>query len=112
MPWLPMLITTLRSGGAESAPLLIREAGRVFPGRLPELDRWVPPWLAGPAPAVQLPASGGSGGAELPAAHPATCDAVAELLGCTGGWPVAEPSGAALLGGHPDTARAVAELLG
>ncbi|MEU6130376.1 hypothetical protein ABZ805_14490 [Saccharopolyspora sp. NPDC047091] len=112
VPWLPMLITTLRSGGAELAPLLIREAGRVFPGRLAELDRWVPPWLAEPAPAVPLPASGGSGGAELPAAHPATCDAVAELLGCTGGWPVAEPSGAALLGGYPDTARAVAELLG
>ena len=31
LPWLPSLITTLRSGGAELAPLLIREAGRIFP---------------------------------------------------------------------------------
>lgn len=33
LPWLPTLITTLRSGGSELAPLLIREAGRTFPGR-------------------------------------------------------------------------------
>ncbi|MGW1273076.1 hypothetical protein, partial [Streptomyces sp. NPDC002491] len=31
LPWLPTLITTLRADGAELAPLLIREAGRVFP---------------------------------------------------------------------------------
>nr|BBJ48604.1 hypothetical protein SAVMC3_12330 [Streptomyces avermitilis] len=34
LPWLPTLISTLRSNGAELAPLLIREAGRIFPGRL------------------------------------------------------------------------------
>ena len=42
LPWLPTLITTLRAGGAELAPLLIREAGRIFPGRLAALDGWVP----------------------------------------------------------------------
>ncbi|WP_181794729.1 DUF5682 family protein, partial [Streptomyces sp. WELS2] len=33
LPWLPVLITTLRGSGADLAPLLIREAGRIFPGR-------------------------------------------------------------------------------
>jgi hypothetical protein len=47
LPWLPALITTLRSEGAELAPLLIREAGRIFPGQLPALDAWVPPWRGG-----------------------------------------------------------------
>jgi hypothetical protein len=84
LPWLPTLITTLRSGGAELAPLLIREAGRIFPGRLNALDEWVPPWRAQPAP-EQAPAAGGAGtgrGVALLAAHPATCDALAALLGC------------------------------
>ncbi|WP_239149939.1 DUF5682 family protein, partial [Streptomyces sp. SID8111] len=49
LPWLPTLITTLRNEAADLAPLLIREAGRIFPGRLAELDAWVPPWRA-PAP--------------------------------------------------------------
>jgi hypothetical protein len=48
LPWLPTLITTLRAGGGELAPLLIREAGRIFPGRLAALDEWVPPWRAQP----------------------------------------------------------------
>src|SRR5262249_14112517 len=34
LPWLPALIATVRDGGAELAPLLTREAGRLFPGRL------------------------------------------------------------------------------
>ena len=74
LPWLPTLITTLRSGGAELAPLLIREAGRIFPGRLPDLDAWVPPWRAQPAQAVpRLARSGAAGGGiALLAAHPAT----------------------------------------
>jgi hypothetical protein len=49
LPWLPSLITTLQPG-AELAPLLTREAGRIFPGRLAALDRWVPPWRAQPEP--------------------------------------------------------------
>ncbi|WP_424638783.1 hypothetical protein [Embleya sp. AB8] len=114
LPWLPTLIGTLRAGGAELAPLLIREAGRIFPGRLAALDAWVPPWQAGsvPAPAVVRP-TGGARGLALVAAHPATCDAVARLLGCEGTWAAAEPvpAGAALVEQFPDTAIAAAGLL-
>ncbi|MBZ9639063.1 MULTISPECIES: DUF5682 family protein [unclassified Streptomyces] len=119
LPWLPLLITTLRSSAAELAPLLIREAGRIFPGRLAALDAWIPPWRAQPpAPltarrATQEPSRRGA--ALLPA-HPATCDAVAELLGCAQGWATpdvpAAPTGVALLATHPATCDAVADLLG
>ncbi|MET7703896.1 hypothetical protein [Streptomyces sp. NPDC005485] len=115
LPWLPTLITTLRSGGAELAPLLIREAGRIFPGRLPALDTWVPPWdVRADTAAVPPtgPAGGGSAGVLL-AAHPATCDAVAELLGCEGPWKMADPApaGAALLTRYAHTAEALGVLL-
>ncbi|MFF5157497.1 hypothetical protein ACFY3N_14765 [Streptomyces sp. NPDC000348] len=116
LPWLPLLITTLRSGAADLAPLLVREAGRIFPGRLAELDAWVPPWrmpetnpfAAEPVPAVPR-------GAALLTAHPAACDAVAELLGCDDGWTRPDapaPSGTALLAAHPAACDAVAGLLG
>ncbi|MFJ1654361.1 hypothetical protein ACIOC2_23925 [Streptomyces sp. NPDC088337] len=118
LPWLPLLITTLRSGAAELAPLLIREAGRIFPGRLAALDAWIPPWRTPPAPPAtrrSLPGVPRRRGAALLPAHPATCDAVAELLGCTKGWTqtdVPPASGAGLLSVHPATCDAVAELLG
>jgi hypothetical protein len=116
LPWLPTFITTLRAGGADLAPLLIREAGRVFPGRLADLDAWTPPWRAEPAPTAVRPSrdrSSGPRGLPLLAAHPATCDAVADLLGCDAGWAPAEqaPSGAALLARHPHTAEALGALL-
>ncbi|MBB4890522.1 hypothetical protein FHS38_006607 [Streptomyces netropsis] len=115
LPWLPTLITTLRSGGAELAPLLIREAGRIFPGRLAALDEWVPPWRAQPEPDAERSAgpAGSSRGCTLLVAHPATCDAVASLLGCDGPWEPADPGppGAALAGRHPDTAVALEVLL-
>ncbi|MFJ2875313.1 hypothetical protein [Streptomyces sp. NPDC087298] len=113
LPWLPTLITTLRSGGSELAPLLIREAGRTFPGRLAALDTWVPPWRAQPeAVRPARPVEAGHGCALL-AAHPATCDAVASLLGCEGTWSTADsgPAGVALAGRHPDTAVALEALL-
>jgi hypothetical protein len=61
LPWLPTLIATLRSA-AELAPLLIREAGRIFPGRLEALDAWVPPWRAEPEPqaAISVPSPAGT----------------------------------------------------
>ncbi|MFJ8086519.1 hypothetical protein ACIQ6Y_38920 [Streptomyces sp. NPDC096205] len=110
LPWLPTLITTLRSGGADLAPLLIREAGRIYPGRLEALDTWVPPWRT---EAQQAPASPRSraGAVALLAAHPATCDALAGLLGCEGTWETAAPRGAALLERHPRTATALEALL-
>ncbi|MEH1164254.1 DUF5682 family protein [Micromonospora sp. CPCC 205539] len=114
LPWLPTLITTLRDQGPELVPLLIREAGRTFPGALPELDSWVPPWVAPPpaAPAAPVTDALRPAGALL-ATHPEATDAVAALLGFSGGWrPVAGPSaGSALLAGHPDTLDAVVALL-
>ncbi|AYL39771.1 DUF5682 family protein [Streptomyces sp. PDY-4] len=119
LPWLPLLITTLRSGAADLAPLLIREAGRIFPGRLAALDAWVPPWRTpetDPFAAVpRTPAPDAPRGAALLAAHPAACDAVAALLGCDGGWApsgVPAPAGVPLLAAHPAACDAVAALLG
>ena len=115
LPWLPTLIATLRSGGAELAPLLIREAGRIFPGRLAALDEWVPPWRAQPEQQTRPERGALAGeGIALLAAHPATCDAVASLLGCEGTWQTAAtaPSGAALADRHPETALALEALLG
>ncbi|MFD3333760.1 hypothetical protein ACFWV1_14090 [Streptomyces sp. NPDC058700] len=116
LPWLPSLITTLRSNAAELAPLLIREAGRIFPGRLAALDTWVPPWRALPEPQRDRPAAAPSGAALLPA-YPETCDALARILGRTEAWApadgaVAGPAGAALLFAHRATSDAVADLLG
>ncbi|TQJ57655.1 MULTISPECIES: DUF5682 family protein [Streptomyces] len=114
LPWLPTLIGTLRAGGAEHAPLLIREAGRLFPARLTELDAWVPSWRLpqGPPRMAVESAASTAGGLPLLAAHPATCDALAALLGCDGTWesPDAGPSGAALLARYPQTARALEAL--
>ncbi|MGW3253114.1 hypothetical protein ACWDCX_21430 [Streptomyces fungicidicus] len=119
LPWLPLLITTLRSGAADLAPLLIREAGRIFPGRLAALDAWVPPWRTPEtdpfAAVLRTPASDSPRGAALLAAHPAACDAVAGLLGCDGGWTspgVPAPAGVPLLAAHPAACDAVAGLLG
>ncbi|MEU1225776.1 hypothetical protein [Streptomyces sp. NPDC005828] len=116
LPWLPVLITTLRSNAAELAPLLIREAGRIFPARLADLDTWVPPWQRRPAAPRPLPAATGARGAALLPAHPATCDALAELLGGTEGWTATDASarggrGAALLTTHPGTVDALARIL-
>jgi hypothetical protein len=122
LPWLPLLITTLRQEAPELVPVLIREAGRTFPGTLAAVDAWTPPWTAQPAPRAEarpaLSAVSGGPVAELLAAHPAAIDAVAGLLGCDGDWqPLGQavPSDAgeagALLARHPATAVAVAELL-
>ncbi|GLZ15594.1 hypothetical protein Acsp04_58290 [Actinomadura sp. NBRC 104425] len=113
LPWLPKLITTLKDHAAEMVPVLIREAGRTFPATLAALDAWTPPWSAPPeAPAP--PVDAGPAG-DLLAANPATCDAVAALLGLPPDWPTgpSDPTGpvAALLADHPATADAVAALL-
>ncbi|MGW4895573.1 hypothetical protein ACWEQL_25385 [Kitasatospora sp. NPDC004240] len=113
LPWLPTLITTLRHSGADLAPLLTREAGRIFPGRLAELDTWVPPWHAqATTPARPSRTAGAPQGLPLLAAHPATCDALAGLLGCDTTWATpAAPTGSALLTRHPATGDALAPLL-
>jgi hypothetical protein len=79
LPWLPTLIGTLRSA-AELAPLLIREAGRIFPGRLEVLDTWVPPWRAQPEPDAVPAAPDAARGLALLAAYPATGEALEVLL--------------------------------
>ncbi|MDQ0789287.1 hypothetical protein QFZ64_004784 [Streptomyces sp. B3I8] len=115
LPWLPTLITSLRAGGAGPVPLLIREAGRIFPGRLAELDTWIPPWRAAPVTQPTARAARASGGAALLRAHRATTEAVARLLGCEQNWPSADtpaPSGAATLTTrHPATGAALEALL-
>ncbi|WP_432050554.1 DUF5682 family protein [Verrucosispora sp. NA02020] len=115
LPWLPNLVTTLRQHGAESVPLLVREAGRTFPGTLSELDSWVPPWLR-TSPAVPTVAPRFSGGAAGPvhallAAHPEPVDAVAGLLGVRGDWCAPRSGAAVQVEAHPSTAEAVASLL-
>ncbi|MFD5320546.1 hypothetical protein [Streptomyces sp. NPDC127098] len=118
LPWLPRLITTLRADGGGLLPLLVREAGRTFPAALPALDGWVPPWAAewrrSPAPIASAVSAGPV--AELLAGAPASCDAVAALLGLDDGWrrprPAAGPPAAGpLVARHPATAEAVARLL-
>ncbi|MFG3707049.1 hypothetical protein ACGF7U_20325 [Micromonospora sp. NPDC047670] len=119
LPWLPTLITTLRDHGPELVPLLVREAGRTFPGSLPALDAWVPPWAASAAPAAPaLPAVASGPVTALLCGHPEPVDAVAALLGCDGGWRSPDDAGTAvpagltaLLSAHPETAGAVAALL-
>ncbi|NRQ36685.1 hypothetical protein HII36_33345 [Nonomuraea sp. NN258] len=119
LPWLPKLITTLRDQAGELMPVLVREAGRTFPGGLAAVDSWTPPWLAAPRAAAGTPAPVAAGPVpELLLAHPAACDAVAGLLGITGEWRAtggapggAHPEVAALLTEHPDAALAVAALL-
>ncbi|MCX5149618.1 DUF5682 family protein [Streptomyces sp. NBC_00320] len=110
LPWLPTLITTLRSGGAELAPLLIREAGRIFPGRLAALDTWIPPWQDRPQAPPPPPRART---AALLTTHPEPCNALAALLGCEASWPAQAPTptGAILTTRHPTTALALEALL-
>ncbi|GLW65189.1 hypothetical protein Arub01_34330 [Actinomadura rubrobrunea] len=115
LPWLPKLIGTLKDHAAEMVPVLVREAGRTFPATLRALDDWTPPWSAAPAasaPSARATDAGPAG--DLLAEHPATCDAVAALLGLPPDWPTpSSPASKAnpLLAEHPATAEAVAALL-
>jgi len=114
LPWLPTLITTLKEQAPELVPVLVREAGRTFPGTVPALDTWTPPWSAAAAPATAGPVTVGGPVATLLAAHREPTDAIAALLGVDGSWGVLDaPSPVAeLLARHPEPAEAVAELLG
>ncbi|MEV4102366.1 DUF5682 family protein [Nonomuraea sp. NPDC049649] len=109
LPWLPKLITTFRDEAAELVPVLVREAGRTFPGTLAAVDSWTPPWNTPPTPSAPAPSSGPV--ADLLTAHPATTDALATLLGCEGTWPETGNPASTLLTRHPATAEALAALL-
>ncbi|MEV4417595.1 hypothetical protein [Catellatospora sp. NPDC049609] len=121
LPWLPTLITTLRKEGGDHVPLLVREAGRVFPAGLAALDAWTPPWAASAAPDPAPRPAGPRVAGPVPAllaAHPDGTDALAALLGCEGQWATQES--AATVGGpvhdllrrHPDPASALAAAIG
>ncbi|NUT02405.1 MAG: hypothetical protein HOV76_02910 [Hamadaea sp.] len=118
LPWLPQLITTLKEQAPELVPVLVREAGRTFPGSLPALDSWTPPWspdAVAPATSAGVPVTAGPV-ARLLAERPEPTDAVAALLGVNGTWRTLDTDGtgspvAELIGAHPETAKAVAELL-
>ncbi len=117
LPWLPTLITTLRRHAPELVPVLVREAGRTFPGALAELDAWTPPWERPAAPARRARAAPAPSGpvSALLTRHPQACDAMAALLGCTAEWGSARQENgevAALLARHPAMTGAVAMLLG
>ncbi|WP_019629301.1 DUF5682 family protein [Actinomadura atramentaria] len=107
LPWLPVLITTLRDQAADLVPVLVREAGRTFPAGLPALDAWTPPWERRPA-AAPVAVSGPAAG--LLSEHPATADAVAALLGVATTPPAS--TALPLLTTHPASAEAIATLLG
>ncbi|MFJ1735301.1 hypothetical protein [Streptomyces sp. NPDC088254] len=118
LPWLPTLISTLRADGAEQAPLLIREAARLFPPGLQDLDAWTPPWLHDHQPALLPPAPEPSTAQPLALliSHPTTCDALAAHLTYPGTWatsttPRPEAPGTTLLTHHPTTTEALAALL-
>jgi hypothetical protein len=119
LPWLPTLITTLRKEGGDHVGLLVREAGRVFPGNLATLDTWVPPWTAPvPGPTVAAPGPPVPGPlAALLAGHPEATDALAAVLGCDGGWQPLDPAPGDgpvhdLLRRHPASAEALAAAIG
>ncbi|WP_237755137.1 DUF5682 family protein [Nocardia nova] len=112
LPWLPKLITTLKDQAGELIPGLVREAGRTFPGALPAVDAFVPPWSRGSDTATTPLAATPSGPVVgLLHAHPATCDALAWLLDIEGGWQATGPVGnsevAGLLERFPATATAL-----
>ncbi|MBR7837909.1 hypothetical protein KDL01_31840 [Actinospica durhamensis] len=90
LPWLPRLIATLKDQAGEYAPVLVREAGRTFPGTLAQLEHWVAPWdpgaqeAAAGEPSLASAAVGADIGtgpaAELLRRHPAAAEAIAVLL--------------------------------
>jgi hypothetical protein len=98
MPWLPQLFRVLRTHGAASLPILIKEAGALFPRTLSDLQSWTPSWeaqarvqvhSAGPTDeSVITPQSTTTSASPqvlatstLLAQYPATTNAIAALLG-------------------------------
>lgn len=90
LPWLPKLIAALKDEAAEYAPLLVREAGRTFPGSLAQLDTWTAPWdpgaedaaadLGAALEALDADDAGTGPVADLLRRHPAAAEAIAALL--------------------------------
>lgn len=113
LPWLPRLVGTLKEQAGDMMPVLVREAGLTFPGRLEAIDGWTPPWSR-TAEVVETVAVGGVG--LLLDTHRVPTDAVAGLLGVDGRWqtPTAgeAPSRVSMLvDEHPASATALAALI-
>ncbi|PTX97639.1 hypothetical protein DB346_19645 [Verrucomicrobia bacterium LW23] len=105
MPWLPQLFRVLRTHGAGSLPILVKEAAAVFPRTLADLQAWTPAWEAKAPPAA---------GASIPAGE-ALATTPHSPEGAEAAPVVTSPQVAAagaLLSRHPATARAIAALLG
>ncbi|MBE1530587.1 DUF5682 family protein [Actinomadura algeriensis] len=119
LPWLPKLIRALKDHAREMVPVLVNEAARTFPGSLPALDAWTPPWSGSADPAAAgaaAPSAAPGPVSDLLAGHPAACDAVASLLGHPVEWraaPAAAGGGeaSALVARYPAASAAVAALL-
>lgn len=115
LAWLPTLIETLKREAAEMVPVLVREAGRTFPGSLAAVDSWTPPWSA-PAAVAPQTAAPSPPRAALLVEHPGTADEIATLLGCRdAGWLSTVDSTPghvhALLQRHGEASLAVLELI-
>ncbi|GAA4921314.1 hypothetical protein LX16_4961 [Stackebrandtia albiflava] len=123
LPWLPNLITTLRANAAELVPVLVREAGRTFPGNLAGVDTWTPPWSIPDTPREAVTVAPSGPVTELAVRHSTAAQAIAAALGhdpampeftpgAAGGSADAAPEVAALVARHPDSATATAAVLG
>ncbi len=114
LPWLPKLIATLKEQAGDLVPILVREAGRTFPGSLPAIDGWTPPWSQAPA-AMEPTVEVGELGLLLDE-YRAPTDAFARLLDVEGRWlaPRADRPDRipGLVGDHPGSATALANLIG
>jgi hypothetical protein len=119
LPWLPTLITTLRQEAGELTPLLVRAAGRAFPGTLAGVDGWVPPWSAPVAvPAPVRHAAAPTPVTDLLRRYPLATVAQAALIGSSEEWAIPEEAAdpvtiraAALLVRYPVAASAMAATL-
>ncbi|MQY27520.1 DUF5682 family protein [Nocardia aurantia] len=118
LPWLPGLITNLRNHAADLVPTLIREAARTFPPTLPALDTWTPPWSASAPSVPTTPETAAPSGplTTMLAAHPATCIALATLLGYETIWQATSLTPKSpvsiLIDRYPDAGNALAATLG
>nr|WP_232541625.1 DUF5682 family protein [Nocardia bovistercoris] len=117
LPWLPTLITTLRTQAGELVPALTREAGRTFPGDRAGIAAFVPPWEReeSPPPVAAVPSGGPV--AELLRTHRSGCNAIATLFGHDNPWSEPAPGAvgnavATLLENHPHTTAGLAILFG
>jgi len=130
LPWMPALLTGLRSRQSDVLPALFKEATRTLPRSLPALDRWTPPWDEeveasedAPVPAARTVSETAASARALLGEHPEATDAWARLFGDAPVWgevgegsaPAEEPETAGathpLVARHPEAMEAWARLM-